>query len=376
VVGIDWIVLAVVAAFALLGWRQGFVAGLLSFAGLVGGAILGSKLAPVFLHGGHSSPYAPLVSLAIAVVCGVVVQSFGLRLGLFLRRSVLRPPGLRTLDAVGGVVLGAAAGCVVVWVIGVVALQLPGQDQLRRQVQGSEVLRELNAHFPPRRLLRALARFDPLPAVGGPFARVAPPSVAVVVQPGVRRATPSVVRVLGTACGLGVEGSGWVAGPGLVVTAAHVVAGESDTVVEAGGSRLRGVPVAFDSHNDVAVLRVPGLTARPLPLVDARPGAPVAVLGFPEDGPFAATPGRIGSTTFALTQDMRGHTTGRIVTTLRANVREGNSGGPAVDGNGAVETTIYASRAGASGGFGVPTSAVRAALDNAHAPVSTGDCLA
>jgi S1-C subfamily serine protease len=73
---------------------------------------------------------------------------------------------------------------------------------------------------------------------------------------------------------------------------------------------------------------------------------------------------------------MRGHTTGRIVTTLRANVREGNSGGPAVDGNGAVETTIYASRAGASGGFGVPTSAVRAALDNAHAPVSTGDCLA
>jgi S1-C subfamily serine protease len=376
VVGIDWIVLAVVAAFALLGWRQGFVAGLLSFAGLVGGAILGSKLAPVFLHGGHRSPYAPLVSLAIAVVCGVVVQSFGLRLGLFLRRSVLRPPGLRTLDAVGGVVLGAAAGCVVVWVIGVVALQLPGQDQLRRQVQGSEVLRELNAHFPPRRLLRALARFDPLPAVGGPFARVAPPSVAVVVQPGVRRATPSVVRVLGTACGLGVEGSGWVAGPGLVVTAAHVVAGESDTVVEAGGSRLRGVPVAFDSHNDVAVLRVPGLTARPLPLVDARPGAPVAVLGFPEDGPFAATPGRIGSTTFALTQDMRGHTTGRIVTTLRANVREGNSGGPAVDGNGAVETTIYASRAGASGGFGVPTSAVRAALDNAHAPVSTGDCLA
>jgi S1-C subfamily serine protease len=205
---------------------------------------------------------------------------------------------------------------------------------------------------------------------------VAPPSVAVVVQPGVRRAAPSVVRVLGTACGLGVEGSGWVAGPGLVVTAAHVVAGESDTVVEAGGSRLRGVPVAFDSHNDVAVLRVPGLTAPPLPLVDARPGAAVAVLGFPEDGPFAATPGRIGSTTFALTQDMRGHTTGRIVTTLRANVREGNSGGPAVDGNGAVETTVYASRSGTSGGFGVPTSAVRAALDNAHGPVSTGDCLA
>jgi S1-C subfamily serine protease len=376
VVGIDWIVLAVVAAFALLGWRQGFVAGLLSFAGLVGGAILGSKLAPVFLHGGHSSPYAPLVSLAIAVVCGVVVQSFGLRLGLFLRRSVLRPPGLRTLDAVGGVVLGAAAGCVVVWVIGVVALQLPGQDQLRRQVQGSQVLRELNAHFPPRRLLRALARFDPLPAVGGPFARVAPPSVAVVVQPGVRRATPSVVRVLGTACGLGVEGSGWVAGPGLVVTAAHVVAGESDTVVEAGGSRLRGVPVAFDSHNDVAVLRVDGLQAPPLRLKDPRPGAAIAIVGYPLNGPLEASAGRIGETATVLAQDAYGEgPTRRVVTSLGGTVEHGNSGGPAVDASGAVQATVFAARASGSGGYGVPASVVRRDVASASGRVSTGSCV-
>jgi uncharacterized membrane protein required for colicin V production len=376
VAGIDWIALLVVAAFALLGWRQGLVAGLLSFGGLIGGAILGSKLAPILLHNGNRSPYAPLISLGIAIAGAVVVQSLGLTLGLFLRQSVLRPPPLRFLDTAGGLILGAAAGVVVVWVLGVVALQLPGQTALRREVQGSHVLRRLNSHFSPRRLLRALARFDPLPAVGGPFARVRPPNPAIVSTPRVRAAAPSVVRVLGTACGLGVEGSGWVARPGLVVTAAHVVAGQEETIVDVAGEQLRGEPVAFDSHNDVAVLRVAGLAARPLRLVDARPGAAVAVLGYPEDGPFTATPGRIGSTTFALTADMRGRTTGRTVTTLRGDVREGDSGGPAVDANGAVETTAYASRVGTAGGFGVPSSAVRKALDNAHGPVSTGDCIA
>jgi S1-C subfamily serine protease len=376
VTGIDWIVLLVIVAFALLGSQQGLVAGLLSFGGLIGGAIVGSKLAPVFLHNGNRSPYAPLISLGIAIAGAVIVQSLGLSLGLFLRQSVLRPPPLRILDTAGGLVLGAAAGVVVVWVLGVVALQLPGQASLRREVQGSHVLRRLNSQFSARRLLRALARFDPLPAVGGPFARVRPPNAGIASTPGVRAAAPSVVRILGTACGLGVEGSGWVARPGLVVTAAHVVAGQDESIVDLAGTQLRGETVAFDQHNDVAVLRVPGLNARPLRLVDARPGASVAVLGYPEDGPFTATPGRIGSTTFALTADMRGRTTGRTVTTLRGDVREGNSGGPAVDASGAVETTVYASRVGAKAGFGVPSSAVRKALDNAHGRVSTGDCIA
>ena len=197
-------------------------------------------------------------------------------------------------------------------------------------------------------------------------------------RPAVRAASRSVVRVLGTACGLGVEGSGWVARPGLVVTAAHVVAGEDDTVIEPPGAtrQLRAVPVAFDTHNDVAVLRVSGLSASPLPLVDARPGAPVAILGYPLNGPYKATPARIGSTTFALMPDSRGRPTGRTVTTLRGNVREGDSGGPAVDAQGAVQTVVYASRVGTSGGFGSPASAVRKALDNARAPVSTGGCTA
>jgi uncharacterized membrane protein required for colicin V production len=374
---VDWIVLGIVALLALVGARQGLVAGALSLAGLAAGAVIGGRIAPVFLSSGSHSPYAPLVSLAVAAGLALLVQSFGLSLGLFLRQSILRPAPLRALDTAGGFVLGASGGLVVAWVLGVVALQLPGQTSWRRDVQRSRVLRRLDSILPPDRLLRALARFDPLPALGGPLARVAAPNPAVLSLPGVRRAAPSVVRVLGSACGLEVEGSGWVARPGLVVTAAHVVAGERDTVVEPFGStrKLRAVALAFDPHNDVAVLRVSGLRAAPLRIADAQPGASVAILGYPDNGPFTATPGRIGSTTFALTDDAYGNgPIGRTVTTLRGRVRHGDSGGPAVDSSGAVETTVYAARVGASGGFGVPTAAVKQALASARRPVSTGAC--
>src|SRR5206468_12149949 len=132
----------------------------------------------------------------------------------------------------------------------------------------------LNAIAKPRRLLDALARVDPFPAVVGPVAIVPAPDPSMLGRPGVRQAAPSVVRVVGTACGLSVEGSGWVARPETVVTAAHVVAGEHDTAVQPFGSRpaLRAVPVAVDPRNDVAVLRVPGLRALALRLVDPQPG--------------------------------------------------------------------------------------------------------
>jgi len=185
------------------------------------------------------------------------------------------------------------------------------------------------------------------------------------------------VRVLGTACGLAVEGSGWVARAELVVTAAHVVAGEHDTSVDVPGSSsaLHATPVAVDARNDVAVLRVPGLAARPLRLVDPAPGAAVAILGYPGDGPFDVKPGRIGRTVTVLSQDAygRGPVT-RTITSIRGVVRHGDSGGPAVDASGHVQTTIFAARVGSTGGYGVPSSAVRLALAGARGPVSTGPC--
>ena len=374
---LDWVVLGFAALLAFRGAQQGFVAGALSLLGLVAGAIVGGRLASTVFESGSHSRYTPLIALAGGLLLVVLFQALGLRLGLSLRSEVLRIPPLRSLDTAGGFLLGAASGLALAWVLGVVALQLPGQTSLRREVQQSSVLRHLNSLLPPSTVLQALARLDPFPALGGPVAQVAPPNPQVLRLPGVRSAAPSVVRIIGTACGLGIEGSGWVAAPGTVVTAAHVVAGEHDTAVNPFGStaKLAARAVAFDATNDVAVLRVTGLSARPLALVDARPGAEVAVLGYPEDGPFDAAPARIGSTIFAVMDDAYGRGPfGRTVTTFRGTARHGDSGGPAVDGNGAVETTVFAARVGGNGGFGVPSSIVRKALANAQGPVSTGPC--
>ena len=375
--GLDWLVLGFAALLAFRGAQQGFVAGVVSLLGFVAGAVVGGRLASDVLASGSHSRYAPLIALGGGLLLVVLFQALGLRLGLSLRSEILRIPPLRSLDTAGGLLLGAATGLFLAWLLGVVALQLPGQAYLRREVQRSFVLRHLNGVLPPSTLLQALARFDPFPALGGPLAQVPPPNPQVLRVPGVRAAAPSVVRILGTACGLGIEGSGWVAAPGIVVTAAHVVAGEHDTVVNPFGStaKLAAHAIGFDATNDIAVLHVPGLGRRPLPLIDAQPGASVAVLGYPEDGPFDATPARIGVTTFALMTDAYGHgPVNRDVTTLRGTLRHGDSGGPAVDGNGAVETTVFAARVGGGGGFGVASSAVRSDLASAKGPVSTGPC--
>jgi S1-C subfamily serine protease len=375
----DWVVVVFAALLALRGAQEGFVAGALALVGVVAGAVVGGRLANAVLQSGSHSRYAPLLAIAGALLLIVLFQSLGARIGVTLRAELLRVPPLRSLDTAGGFVLGAVAGLFLAWVVGVVALQLPGQSYLRREVQRSLVLRHLNEILPPSTVLEALARFDPLPQLGGPFANVAPPDPAVLRLPGVRKAAPSIVRVVGTACGLGVEGSGWVAGRGTVVTAAHVVAGERDTAVNRFGSavKLDADVVAFDATNDVAILRVPGLRAKSLPLVAPRSGVGAAVLGYPEDGPFHATPARIGATRFVLMQNAYGvGPVGRSVTTMRGTFRHGDSGGPAVDANGAVETMVFASRTGGAGGFGVPTPIIQRALTNASgsASVSTGSC--
>jgi S1-C subfamily serine protease len=185
------------------------------------------------------------------------------------------------------------------------------------------------------------------------------------------------VRVLGTSCGLGVEGSGWVAADGLVVTAAHVVAGESDTeVVPSGGGALPAEAVVFDPHDDVAVLRVDGLFAPPLRIVDPVPGTAIAIVGYPLNGPLQATAGRIGETATVLAQDAYGNgPTRRVVTSLGGTIQHGNSGGPALDASGAVQATVFSARASGGGGYGVPASIVRRDLARAGGPVSTGPCV-
>jgi uncharacterized membrane protein required for colicin V production len=374
---LDVFALLLVLAAAVAGYRKGFVAGALSVAGIVLGAWVGSRLGPELLSGGQRSPYQPLAALAGAAVCAILLETLGTIAGSALRGGVRFSP-LRPFDSAGGLVLGALSGLVVVWVLGAVALFMPGQAGLRRAAQRSTLLRSLNGVVPPRELLGVLARIDPFPSLAGQVPPVAPPDPRLARLPGVVADRPSVVRVLGTACGLGVEGTGWVGGRGLVVTAAHVVAGQHDTLIElVDGERLRASAAAFDKTNDIAVLRVDGLDAAPLRLADPRVGDAVAVLGYPNNGPFTATPARIGPTQVRLTQDAYGtHHVFRELTSLRGTVRHGNSGSPAVDRNGSVETTVFASLVGARGGLGVPTSLVAGNLANAQrgGTVSTGPC--
>lgn len=384
--GLDWIIAAFVVLMAALGWRQGFVAGALALIGLAAGAFAGSRLAPALLPDGSESPYAALMGLIGALLGGALLSGLLEGAGFLVRRSFVAP-GLRALDGLMGSVLCAAVALGIAWLVGAVLLNTPGAGSLRRDIQRSEILSRLNAVLPPSGpVLNALARFDPFPTVDGPGADVPAPPEGIARRPGVQAAAAGVVRIVGTACGLGVEGSGWAAGDGLVVTNAHVVAGQDDTVVFPHGSRLQhpARAVAFDPINDVAVLQVAGLGAPALRLADsARPGTPGAVLGYPENGPFTVRAARLGSTRTVLSQDAYGNgPVRRRMTVFRGVVRPGNSGGPVVDSAGRVLTTVFARRTsdGPSGGYGLPNAIVRRVLAQAAArasagqEVSTGPC--
>jgi S1-C subfamily serine protease len=229
--------------------------------------------------------------------------------------------------------------------------------------------------------LNALARFDPFPSVTGRVPRLPAPNSRLARDPQVRQAARSTVRVLGTACGLGIEGSGWVASPGVVVTNAHVVAGESDTTVQplGNGPRYNAQAIWFDPRNDVAILRANAIANMPALHTDVN--APTntsgAVIGYPENGPLDIQPARLGPTITAVSQDAYGRgPLQRKITTLRALVRSGNSGGPVVDRAGRVLTTVFATSesGGEHAGYGVPDSVVQDALARAKGPVGTGPC--
>ena len=232
--GLDWLIAGATLLFAVSGYLRGFIVGALSLAGFIAGAIVGTRVADALLPAGRSSPYAPIFGLFGALTAGVILATGIGGLGMRLRRG-LRVPGLGLLDGVLGALLSAAVALGIAWVLGVMALSLPGGASLRGAVERSAILRRLDELMPPSGVvLNALARIDPLPSVGVPIAPVAPPPGSPS-RISIARSAGSVVRVVGTACGLGVEGSGWVVAPGEVLTNAHVVAGETDTQVELGG---------------------------------------------------------------------------------------------------------------------------------------------
>ncbi|MFP5363401.1 MAG: MarP family serine protease [Thermoleophilia bacterium] len=376
---IDVFIVVLAAFFAFVGFARGFLIGALSLVGFAGGAYLGTRFGPQLLTEGNASPYAPLFGLLGAVVGGLVLSAGAETIGGAMR-SGIRSPAFAVFDGLLGSVLAIALALGLAWLVSVIVLQTPGIRDMRRPIQRSVILKELNQILPSDSVLKALARYDPFPAIRGPEADVERPRSRYADDPEVQAAGRSVVRVLSNSCGLGVAGSGWVAGDGVVVTNAHVVAGSNSISVEPNGSdsRLEATAIAFDSRNDVAVLRVPSLDRPALRFArEVKPTEPGAVLGFPLNGPFKITAARIASTSTVLANDAYGQRlVQREVTAFRADVQPGNSGGPIVDLAGRVSGTVFSKVVvGPEGGYAVPNDIVRDTLAGADGRVGTGRCV-
>jgi S1-C subfamily serine protease len=388
---LDVVLLVFAFAYALSGYRQGFIVGACATAGLLLGGVAGVWVAPKVLEG-----YDPSLTVSIAALCGVLLcatlgQTVAAVAGGAIRRRVTWHPA-RAVDAVGGAVLSAAAALVVAWALGVAVsgAHIPAID---REVSTSRVLSAVDKVLPGNAdsvldALNSVVDQSIFPRYLDPFVperivRVDPPTRRVLRDRQVRKAAPSVLKVLGTAesCSRSSEGTGFVYAPGKVMTNAHVVAGvEQPQVVTANGTLPADV-VVYDSDLDVAVLDVQGRMAVE-PLRFSRTGDSgdsAAVLGYPQNGPFHGEPARIRSEQRLRSPDIYGEgTVFRDVYSLYAKVRPGNSGGPLVSPRGRVYGVIFAaSVSDPQTGYALTAEQVArdaAAGRRAGAPVGTGPC--
>ncbi|MDQ3725235.1 MAG: MarP family serine protease [Actinomycetota bacterium] len=377
---LDWAILAFTFALALWGYRQGLIVGALTLCGFAAGAFAGSRVGPLLLTEGSESPYAPLCAALGALLAGsltaVTVESYALG----LRERIVRRPALYFADGAGGAALIASVALGLVWVFGAFLLHAPSTTQLRGDIQRSVILRSLNEVLPPSGpVLNALNRVDPAPTVFGPAAPVGRPDAKIASDPDIERAGDSVVRVLSTACGLGIEGSGWAVQPGVVVTNAHVIAGADDTTVTTrNGIELEATAIYYDPGQDLALLRVDSALP-PLPLdAERQEGESGAVLGYPENGPYTVAPARIGETRATISEDSYGNgPVERTIVSLSGLVRSGNSGGPLIDADGNVVGTVFAATtSGPRGGFAIPVEELEGVLRRTVEAVDTGPCTA
>ncbi|HXV95972.1 MAG TPA: serine protease [Gaiellaceae bacterium] len=372
---VDFLLLLGVAAFSILGAHRGLAAQALSLGGLALGALLGSLIAPHLLP--DNSAWIPVAGLMGALVGAFVLGTLAGFLGRPVRLFLATHPPLAAVDRVGGIALGGLIALTIGWLLAVLALHQPAFG-LRAEVRSSAILPRLLSAVPPDRVLQALNRFDPLPLLPGLEETLPPPDPSVLRSPGTREAARSVVKLQGTACGVGTQGSGWVVRAGLVATNAHVIAGhESTRLLAPNGQVLRARPVYVDAANDIALLRVRGLDAEVLATnTPADRSRPVALMGYPQNGPLTATAATAGAARAVLSPDAYGRRARpRVVVPLRGPVRPGESGGPVVDRRGRVVAMIFGGTRDRAGGYAVPVDLVLDAAEGPLSRVPSGPCL-
>ena len=352
---LDIAVLAVAFVAAISGWRSGALGSLLSFVGVLLGAVAGVLLAP-HLVAQISAPRAKLFAALLLILALVVVgEVAGVVLGRAVR-SAIRSDGVRFFDSLIGMALQLVVVLTAAWLLATPLTQSKDQPALAAAVRGSRVLAEVNDMAPPwlktvPRRLSALLNTSGLPAVLEPFSRtpvvaVATPDAALTGNPVVAATAPSVVKVhaIAPSCQKVLEGSGFVLSPDRVMTNAHVVAGADTITVAVNGNPYDATVVSYDPSVDIAILAAHNLPAQPLAFADetAKTGTDALVMGYPGGGDFQATPARVREIIQLSGPDIyRNATVTREVYTVRATVEQGNSGGPMIDVNGRVLGVVF-----------------------------------
>ncbi|WP_194861752.1 MarP family serine protease, partial [Dietzia sp. SYD-A1] len=389
---LDIALYALAAAAAISGWINGAAASGFALLGVAIGATSGLLVAPHLVRELDSPVGRLAAGLAVIAVMVLIGQIAGVTIGRAARRYI-SGAGARVLDSTVGAVFQAAAMLLVAWLVAipVAAQEGPG---LGKAVRGSSVLAKID-DVAPEQMQRIPAAFTSVlgttgfPDILGPFGttplqEVPPPDPVLAGSEVVAAVQPSVLKILGRAesCSRALEGSGFVASPGLVMTNAHVVAGTDSVRVVAGDRELDADVVVYDPGVDVAVLRVPGLQAPVLPFADrqGRSGDDAIVVGYPGNGPYRPDAARIRERVTLRGPDIyREATVEREVYILRGSVREGNSGGPLITPAGQVVGVVFgAAMDAADTGYALTVEQVLPQLERAVdslEPVPTGSCV-
>ncbi len=353
----QWLDIAIVGVAliaAISGWRSGALGSLMSFIGVVLGAIAGVMLAPHVVNHFHSPRGKLFAALFLILALVVIGEVAGVVLGRAVRGSIRSGP-VRAIDSIVGVALQLVVVLVAAWLLGS-PLTSSNQVNLAAAARGSRVISEVDKIAPdwlrtvPKRISTLLSTSG-LPEVLQPLGRtpaaVDPPDASLADSLVVSKSRPSVVKIRGvaTACQKVLEGTGFVVAPNRVMSNAHVVAGSDSVTVEAqDGKKYDATVVSYDPNADISILDVPNLPLQPLQFADepAKAGTDAVVLGFPGGGEFVATPARVREIIELSGPDIYKTTTvNREVYTIRGLVRQGNSGGPMINRAGQVIGVVF-----------------------------------
>jgi S1-C subfamily serine protease len=388
---VDIILLIVVASAVISGYRAGAVPQIFAWIGVaicVVVAFLAMPLARSWLD--ELEPFVRgIVVIGIFLAAFALGQGLGGMVGASIRQRLGRG-FLGELDQLAGALVGLAEGVLIIWLGSGLIGAIP-DAAIQRQARDSTVLRQIQTSLPPAsivtgRIERLLDEsgiprlfIGLVPAPAPPAGPVPSDAEARTIA---RPALASTVEVQSTACGHGFVGSGFVVGPGYVVTNAHVVAGGSGIRAATESDSGDATVVTFDPQLDVALLYVPDLQAPVLRIGPRTPptGTKAAALGHPGGGPLTVVPATVTASYPAVGRDIYGTgTVTRTVIELRAAVEHGDSGGPLMLPDGTVGGVIFGGSLTETGvGYALAPTEVAARIRDglrSRTAVSTGACI-